>query len=180
MAIDSPGAGGDRAPERGRWYAVQAQYRKEQFAQTNLENQGFEAFVPQFRRTVRHARQTRTVLAPLFPGYLFVRLDLARHRWRSVQGTFGVLRLVTDGHRPLPAPRGLVEAMMDMLAECGTSSAVRLASGDIVRILNGPFAELIGRLVTMHDSGRADVLLEMLGSQRTISVGSDSLIPAES
>ena len=176
--IESPGAGSDLAPDGARWYAVQAQYRKERFAQANLENQGFGAFVPQFRRSVRHARQTLTVLAPLFPGYLFVRLDLDRHRWRSVQGTFGVLRLVTDGRRPLPAPRGLVEAMMDSLAECGISSAARLGPGDKVRIANGPFAELIGKLITMHESGRADVLLEMLGSHREISVGADALIPA--
>ena len=53
-----------------------------------------------------------TVEAPFFPGYLFIVLDLTRHQWRSVNGTFGVSRLVMRGDQPHPAPRGVVEALI--------------------------------------------------------------------
>ena len=49
---------------------------------------------PKRHKTVRHARRLSTVEAPFFPSYLFTVLDLTRHQWRSVSGTFGVSRLV--------------------------------------------------------------------------------------
>lgn len=57
------------------WYAVYTQAGKERFALQNLANQGFEAYLPSYRKRRRHARRVDTVLAPLFPRYLFVRMD---------------------------------------------------------------------------------------------------------
>src|ERR1700694_1974440 len=74
----------------GRWFAVQSLARRERWAAKHLRNQNFSVFLPCRRTTRRHARKLETILAPFFPGYLFVSLDLARDRWRSVNGTFGV------------------------------------------------------------------------------------------
>lgn len=160
-----------------RWYAVQCRPRREETARANLANQGFPPFLPQFPRTVRHARHVRTVLAPVFPGYLFVSLDLARDRWRSIQGTLGVARIVTDGSLPVPVPRGLVEELIAGLDGAGAPAA-RLDPGDSVRLVTGPFADLVGQLLALDDAGRAAVLLDMLGSRRAVSVAAGSLMPA--
>ncbi len=149
-----------RAPRGRRWYVVQSQPRKELHAGRNLENQGFGSFLPRFQRTIRHARRTRTELAPLFPRYLFVSLDLGRDRWRSVHGTFGVARLVTDGAWPIPVPSGLVEELIATTERFGAIDLKdSLTPGGSVRFLNGPFAETIGRLLHLDDAGRARVLL---------------------
>ena len=60
------------------------------------------------------ARQLRTVRMPLFPSYVFVRLDLERDRWRSVNGTYGVARLVMADGRPVPVPKGVVKSLLDL------------------------------------------------------------------
>ena len=165
-------------PAGRRWYVAQSQPRKELFASANLENQGFPTFTPRLRRTVRHARRLRTVLTALFPRYLFVSLDLTRDRWRSVNGTFGVSRLVTDGRMPIPAPPGLVEALIAGTDRDGAFAfAAPLAPGEEVRLLDGPFADQIGRLVRLDDAGRARVLLEILGSEREVSVAPSALAP---
>ena len=72
------------------WFAVRTQPRAEEKAVRHLVNQGFAAYLPRYRRRVRHARRNEIVLRPLFPGYLFVELDPARCRWRSINGTVGV------------------------------------------------------------------------------------------
>lgn len=165
-------------PAGRRWFVVQCQPRKETFAQTNLERQAFRSFLPRVRKTVRHARRTRETLAPLFPRYLFVSLDLGRERWRSVYGTFGVSRLVTDGRWPAPVPEGLVEDLVAATEEVGAIEfSAALKPGEQVRFLTGPFAETIGRLVRLDDAGRARVLLELLGSEREISAAAASLAP---
>src|SRR5271154_7081548 len=92
-----------------RWYAVHTRPLSELRAQGHLENQSFRTFLPMRRKTVRHARKMSTIEAPFFPRYLFVALDLTHQRWHSVNGTFGVSRLVMRGDRPQPVPRGVVE-----------------------------------------------------------------------
>ena len=165
-------------PSGTRWFVVQSQPRKELYASANLENQGFVTFTPRLRRTVRHARQLKTVLAALFPRYLFVSLDLSRDRWRSVNGTFGVSRIVTDGNLPAPVPRGLVETLMETADGNGTVAlGAPLTPGEDVRLLHGPFADQIGRLVRLDDAGRARVLLEILGAEREVSIEPAALAP---
>ena len=169
----------DRLPKQGpRWYVVQSQPHKEIYSATQLRNQGFRPFVPRIRKTVRHARQMTSVLAPLFPRYLFVSLDLSRDRWRSVRGTFGVSSLVMEGDRPAPVPDGVVE---QLIAHTTKSEVIdfrhELAPGQTVRFLRGPFAEKFGRLVSLDATGRVSVLLSIMGSERSAKVPAESLMP---
>lgn len=169
MSVDEQEAYQSEVHPGRRWYAVQTRPHKERVAGANLEKQGFPAFIPCVRKTLRHARRTRVVLAPLFPRYLFVSLDLGRDRWRSVNGTLGVTRLVTDGVMPIPLPTGLVEELIAMTEELGAISLDRtLEPGERVRFLSGPFADIIGKLLTLDDTGRALVLVEILGSPRRV------------
>jgi transcriptional antiterminator RfaH len=165
-------------PEGPRWYVVQSRPHKELYAAANLRNQAFRTFIPQIGKTVRHSRRTKTILAPLFPRYLFVSLDIARDRWRSVRSTFGVSSLVMDGDRPRPAPRGLVEQLIATTSGTGgVDFRGRLTPGQSVRFLTGPFADKIGRLVRLDDADRVAVLLEILGSERQITVAPEALMP---
>lgn len=161
-----------------RWYVVQSRPHKELYAATNLQNQNFRTFIPRIGKTVRHSRRTKTVLAPLFPRYLFVSLDLTRDRWRAVRSTFGVSCLVMDGDRPRPAPQGLVEQLIATTSGTGgVDFRHRLILGQSVRFLTGPFADRIGRLVNLDDADRVEVLLEILGSDRQVAVSPEALIP---
>ena len=70
---------------------------------------------------------------PLFPRYLFIILDLTRDHWRSVNGTYGVNRLLMRAEEPEPVPEGLVEQLIEMSE---TNGAVRytpyLRSGQVI------------------------------------------------
>src|SRR5437879_7098854 len=143
-----------------RWYAVHTLPLREAYAQGHLRNQGFSTFLPKRRKTVRHARKLRMVEAAFFPRYLFVVLDLARHQWRSVNGTFGVSRLVMRGEAPHPVPSGLVEALIASADADGILQfGANLRVGSAVRLLAGPFAEQLAILDHLDDSGRVRVLL---------------------
>jgi transcriptional antiterminator RfaH len=157
-----------------RWYVVQTHARKEPLAAANLQRQGFGLYFPQICRIVHHARRVREVQRPLFPGYLFVALDLARDRWRPVRSTFGVRSIIMDGNRPRAVPAGLVESM---IASAGIGCRPDLAVGDQVRFLSGPFADRLGRLLEMDDAGRVRVLLEILGAEREVAAEAAVLLP---
>ena len=172
-------------PHRGellsgeRWYVVRALPKREHGAEAQLAGQGFRVFMPKVSRNVRHARKTKAVHTPAFPGYLFVALDLQRDRWRSINGTFGVMSLIMAEERPVPVPRGVVEMIIDYADESGICRFDRdLMEGQAIRVTGGPLAEAVGELVRLDKSGRVRVLLEIMGGRVLATVERSSLVAA--
>lgn len=161
------------------WYVVQTQPRAESQAISHLEMQRYIVFCPRYRRTIRHARKTKIALAPLFPSYIFTRFRASHDQWRSINGTRGVVRLLMQDGIPQPLPSGVVEGLQAKLRADGTfdwTSALRV--GDEVRIIDGPFAELLGTLEYLDAAGRVRVLLELLGRSVSVALRSEALLPA--
>lgn len=164
---------------RERWYVVRTLANREAGARLQLEAQGFRTFLPRVTRTVRHARKLRTVKSPAFPGYLFVALDLSRDRWRSVNGTFGVMSLIMGDDLPIPAPVGVVEALIGYVDETGTCRFDRdLAEGQEIRVVAGPLAQALGELVKLDANGRVRVLLDIMGGKVLTVLERSFLAPA--
>jgi transcription elongation factor/antiterminator RfaH len=168
------------APERGpRWRLVRALTGREVFAAEQLERQGFVTFLPKQLKTVRHARKVRVALGAYFPGYLFVELDLAKDRWRSVNGTLGVSHLIGAEERPTPVPRGVVEALIEAADARGVLTGPPLNAGQKVRIIAGAFADKLAVIERLDDAGRVRVLLDIVDRQVAVSVARDFLNAAD-
>jgi transcription elongation factor/antiterminator RfaH len=162
-----------------RWFLVHTHPKGERRAELHLGAQGFKTYFPQVQKTIRHARQLRTVRAPLFPRYLFLTLDLSRDRWLSVRSTFGVSSLFVCEDRPVPVPTGVVEGLIARTNEANlTSFEVDLATGQTVRVLSGPFAEFVGTLERLDPAGRVRVLLTMMGTAIPVTLHRSALLPA--
>ena len=151
--------------EQMRWYVAETQPRKESYAAEHLARQRFDWFLPRYRKTRRHARKFDTVLAPLFPGYIFVRFDREHANWRSINGTMGVRRLICgDGGLLSPMPAEVVSQLQARCPDGIFETALdALTPGDRVRITAGPFAELIAEVRSLDDRGRVALLLDILG-----------------
>jgi transcriptional antiterminator RfaH len=161
-----------------RWFAVNTQPFAEARAQRNLENQGFRTFMPRRRKMLRPARKLTVVEAPLFPRYLFIAFDPRRDQWRKVNSTFGVSRLVMRGETPHPVPNGVIEALIAITVDGGiVDLATKLQPGSPVRVMAGPFADQLARLEQLDDSGRARILLEILGRQVRTTTDRRNLMP---
>jgi len=162
-----------------RWFLAHTQPKSECKAQLHLAAQGFRTYLPQIQKTIRHARQLKTVRAPLFTRYLFVILALERDRWLSVRSTVGVSRLFTtqDG-QPVPVPIGIVESLIEQCNGNVTRLDTGLVKGQPVRILSGPFADFVGMLERLDESGRVQVLLEMMGTAVPVFLHRSVLSPA--
>jgi transcriptional antiterminator RfaH len=164
-----------------RWYVVHTLPRAELRARTHLENQGFPTFLPKRLKTVRHARKITTIVAPFFPRYLFVVLDLSRDKWRSVRGTIGVSSMIMQGDVPHPVPFGVLESLTTLTDAQGMlrlDKAFRV--GDRVRLTAGVFAEAFGICERLDDSGRVRVLLDIMGGRVPVLVEREILEAAAS
>jgi transcription elongation factor/antiterminator RfaH len=163
-----------------RWYVVHTQPHAELRVVANLLRQEFRPFCPLLAKTVRHARKVTQTQAPLFPNYLFVSLDVSRDRWRSVNGTFGVVRLLTYGDVPIPVPKGIVESIEARLSAEGVNDwSSSFACGQVVRICDGPFADLVGRIEHLDGARRVRILLDLMGRAVTVITRTDMLAPSD-
>jgi transcription elongation factor/antiterminator RfaH len=160
-----------------RWFLVHTLPRSERRARIHLEAQGFRTYLPEFPKTIRHARQLLTVRAPLFARYLFVILDVDRDRWLSVQSTFGVSSLYTCSGRPVPVPHGIIESLIEQTKH-GHVLFDGLQKGSRVRIGSGPFVDFVGKIERLDGNDRVRVLLEMMGTAVPVAIDRSRLIPA--
>lgn len=162
------------------WLVVQVQPRKEAYATEHLRRQRFKTFSPRLRTTRIRARKFESALTPLFPGYLFVGIEAFCDNWRAIKGTRGVLRLLCgDRGTPQRLPDGFVAALMATTDTMGVVSRplFELRAGDTARVLDGPFAQHVGRIAALDGKGRVDVMLEILGSCVPVRLASTQLQP---
>src|SRR6516164_3214575 len=138
-----------------RWFVARVLPHQENRAQFNLNRLGFRSFLPRLRRTVRHARRLRDTLQPLFPGYIFIVIDLSKQRWRSIHGTFGVASLIMGAEQPVPVPPGVVEGLVASVKSRGVVHIkAGLEMGQKVRVLWAPFEETLCRPPHLDARGR--------------------------
>jgi len=162
-----------RTAGRAAWYVVSAKLRRERFAATELARRGVDAFLPRLVLVRRGAR----VVRPLFPGYLFARLELPRE-WTRVVWAPGVRRLVTfEGEAP-PLPADAVEVLRAQADADGVIVARPrpLPVGHRLRVTDGPLAGLVGIIENPPDArGRVSVLMDILRTQTRVSLDIDAL-----
>lgn len=155
----------------GRWFAVKTQASREFIAAAHLRRQDFVTFLPLVSTAVRWPTRMQVVRKPFFPGYLFVRLDLARDRWRSINGTVGVVRLVQFGDAPSPAPRGLIESMQALTNDHGELQLDDpLMPGSPVRVVGGPFDRMAGVFQGREPAERVRILISMLSREVLVTL----------
>jgi transcriptional antiterminator RfaH len=163
------------------WLVVYTQPLAEAKAFANLRQQGYDAYLPWCRRWRRHARRREIVRRPLFPRYLFVAFDAVATRWRPILSTVGVANVIRQGELPLPVSSVVVDEIRDG-ERAGRfddlSPVARLAVGALVRIKDGSFCDLVGRLQSLADGERVNVLLELLGREVVARVPVEKLEPA--
>ncbi len=163
-----------------RWYVVNTLPHQEMRAVTNLRQQGYHAWLPSIFRSRRHARRIDTVRTPLFPGYLFVELDIDCEAWSSINGTFGVRRLICQRERPTAVPGSFMTALRETLDDKNSVAMpdMGLQPGTKVRMIAGPFVNCIGTLLSLAAKDRVALLLNVLGQEVSTVVSRRILVPA--
>lgn len=90
------------------WAATRLEARREKLAQYFLEEAGYEVYLPKVWQRRRRGGRRFKALSPLFPGYLFTRIELP---WRSVRSCPGVVKRSSSRQqaRPFAARRAVVD-----------------------------------------------------------------------
>jgi transcriptional antiterminator RfaH len=152
-----------------QWYVVRSKPRREAYAQDQLLRRGVETFLPRILEPA--GPRLAPSIGPLFPGYLFARVDLLR-QYNSVIWAPGVRSFVAFGEVPVAVDPAVVTFLRE---RCGDEGVVRVVrtfqDGDLVRIVRGPLGGLVG-VVQGAVSGqtRVRILMELLRRRTQVSV----------
>jgi len=159
------------------WYVIHTKPRQEQRALLNLEQQGYECYLPM--ATVEKLRKGALSLVeePLFARYLFIRLDvsLSGKGWGSIRSTLGVSCLVTFGGEPAKVDDRLIDILRTQKEDLCSQPQRLFAQGECVLIADGPFAG-IEAIYQMNDGeSRALVLVKLLSKPAQLKISPASL-----
>lgn len=160
------------------WLVATTHAHSEAIAVANLQRQGFTTYCPVIRKRRSHARKVDHVLRPLFPGYVFVRLDGVGRHWRPILSTTGVRALVRFGDEPATIAAGFVAGLRAREEDGAVvRPAVPYAVGQDVQIEGGPFDGLVARILSLDDKDRIVVLLDVMNRGVKARVDSRQVSP---
>jgi len=149
------------------WYVLHVKPRTEKKAASYLTSYGCWWHLPLFVKERRvQRRKVRTEL-PLFPGYVFTRLNPDKRR--AIVKTNLVVRFI-----PIPNPRQVIRQLREIRAAgkiAPLEPTEAFVSNDYVRVKSGPFYGLHGYVKSVGDNGHVLVLnIEILGQAVSVSI----------
>jgi len=162
------------------WYLIYTKPHKEQVARENLERQGYEVYLPMARIRRRRLGKGTTRIEPLFPRYLFIKLDTQTDNWAPIRSTVGVGNLVKFGMYPSIVPEALVELLYARCDEDGIEDIApgEFRTGESVRVMEGPMMGLEGVFLAKTSNDRVLVLLDIVGKHTRVTMTTEKLGPA--
>jgi transcription antitermination factor NusG len=151
------------------WYALQTRYQCEKKVDAALREKTFESFAPMRPEVRRWSDRTKLVESPVFPGYMFVRIDAKSHSLLEVMSLPGLVRFVTSGRELVAVPDLEIE-MVRALTQSGASyeHGPFPVIGERVRIHGGCLQGVEGILV--DQTGREEIVISVGAIQRSLKI----------
>ena len=152
------------------WYALKVRSRSEWLVESKLRSKGYELFLPTYKSRQRWSHQIKTLELPLFPGYLFCRLDV-RVRL-PILITPGVAHIVGVGRTPEPIRESEIEAIRTLVkSDAAYEPCPYVSVGQSVRVECGSLCGLTGLVTDLRSKSRLIISVEIL--MRSVSVEID-------
>lgn len=152
------------------WFAVRVRPGEEKTARLLLENRGYRCYLSASKYSrYREDRVTR-IEAPLFPGYLFCRMN--PHDRLPVLTIPGVIQIVGVGETAMPVDEGELTAIQRAEnSGLPTMAWPYLRAGHLERVEQGPLCGLMGIVVRMRFRTKLVLSIHLL--QRSVAVEID-------
>jgi len=153
------------------WYVIHTKPCNEYRAENNLTGQEIETFLPLLEIFQDYHGKIVQKIKPLFPNYLFAKLDIDVHYYK-VKWTRGVNKILGVGNEPIPISEKVIQTIKTRMGE---NNLVKLDNelekGNLVQFTSGPFKDLMGVFdKEISDGKRVRVLLSLIGVDVPVQV----------
>ncbi|MBI4040004.1 transcription termination/antitermination factor NusG [Candidatus Daviesbacteria bacterium] len=145
---------------------------KQRVESEHLEDKILDVFVPTQDKIEIRGGKKETVKEKIFPGYILVKMILDDNSWLVVRTTQGVTSFVGIGNKPTPIPSAEVKTIMRFMTQGAQPTYKQVFSeGDTVKIIDGPFAEFIGKVDNVDkERGKVKVLVSIFGRETPVEL----------
>lgn len=166
-----------KSPTDKAWYLLYTKPRQEKYAKENLVRQNYQVYLPMYGNKRRFRGHYQAVIEPLFPRYLFIRLDTGSDNWAPIRSTYGVSNIVYFGFKPVAIPDSDITELKthEDDKQVYYPPDQDLSIGDNVRIADGFMTGLEGVLIAKTGRERVQVLLQYIGKQLEITITEDNI-----
>jgi transcriptional antiterminator NusG len=158
------------------WFAVYTLSCREKQVSRHMDLHAIEHFLP-VTKTRRRWKNgcTMVVEEPLFPGYLFVRIDSSART--QVLAVPGVHSIVGTGKDPSPLPNFEIESLRRSVDLLKIEPHPYLNVGDRATVLRGPLGGMTGIVVRKKNGLRFILSLDLIMKSVAVEVDAADLEP---
>jgi transcription antitermination factor NusG len=155
-----------------KWFALSVTGRHEKIVSQLLRHKGYDTFLPSYVRRHQYGRRTREFELPLFPGYLFCRLDPFDRL--PILTTPGVLRLIGAGRAPVAVEDDEILSLQKAV-DAGVSMMPYpyWQTGQKGRVSFGPLAGIEGIVMNARHPVRLVLSVGLLQRSVLLEIDSD-------
>ncbi|MBR6407433.1 MAG: transcription termination/antitermination factor NusG [Clostridia bacterium] len=158
--------------EAAKWYVVHTYSGYEHKVASNLmtvaENRKMQNLIHEIRiptETVVELKDNKKVEVErlLFPGYVFVKMEMTSESWYIVRNTRGCTGFVgPESKQPVP----LSDKEVAELGIETKSYNISYGPGDVVNIIDGPFEGYVGTVVSIDmEKETVQIMISMFGRE---------------
>jgi transcriptional antiterminator NusG len=136
-----------------------------------MKDRIFDVLIPTEEEVEVKDGKRRTVERRVFPGYILVQMKMDEDSWYVVRNTPGVTGFVGMGNEPTPLQPDEVEKIMSRMEAEEPVVKVNFKVGEKVKILGGPFNEMIGTVSQIDtDRSKVRVMIEIFGRETPVEL----------
>jgi transcriptional antiterminator NusG len=158
------------------WFAVRTHYRAEKVVASQLERKDIEVFLPTMTRWSRWKDRKRAIMWPLFPGYCLARFEPASQL--NVLKCAGVAGIVSFAGELARIPESEVESLRTLvMSHLRYDPAPLIREGMQVRVVSGPLAGVVGRLIRKGGNARLFLSVDLLQQGVSLEVDAADVRP---
>ncbi len=144
---------------------------KQRIESEHLEEKILEVLVPTQDKIEIKSGKKVNIKEKIFPGYILVKMVLDDVSWLAVRTTQGVTSFVGMGNKPTPISEAEVESIVKFTLSEAPSYKQVFQTDDTVKIVDGPFADFIGKIDSVdEEKGKVRVLVSIFGRETPVEL----------
>ena len=139
-----------------------------------LEDYIYRVVVPeQTEIEIKHGEKKEKV-KKMFPGYILVEMVMTDEAWFIVRNTPGVTGFIGSsgkGAKPFPLTPAEVHKIVGTMGMSRLEIGNELNENDSVKVINGPFSGMYGKVKTMDmEKQQVEVALDLFGQETIVEL----------
>ena len=169
--------------EEKQWYVVNTYSGHETKVKEKLEmriqsmgmqNYIFRVIVPETTEIEIKDGKQKEKTKKMFPGYVLVEMIMTDEAWyvvRNTPGVTGFLGSSGKGAKPFPLFPHEIEKILNSMGMSNKEVIVDLKVGDRVKITDGPFKLMVGKVFEIDkENSKAKVNIDLFGQETAVEV----------